>query len=133
MIEEICPTEPQCPDQQKIHDSPAPEPDDNFWLEQGKKMMEESLSVVRKAAKAIMTGLGLLKAFYLGLPGFANFIPKQPCRWQKELFVVPLLLWLVSLYSALSVVITEPLRVNLRSPDNIATNPGRCSCTNSAI
>ncbi len=104
---------------EKIYDSAPPEPDDALWLEQGKKMVESSLTAVRDAAKAIMTGLGLLKSIYLGILGFADFIPEEPAVWLQGLFVAPLLLWLISLYSALGVMMTEQLSVNLHSPDDI--------------
>lgn len=59
-----------------IFDSAPPSPDDNFWLEQGKKMVEDTIPAVREAAKALLTGLGLIQSLYLGLLGFADFIPK---------------------------------------------------------
>ena len=106
-------------EEERIYDSAPPERDDDFWLEQGKKMVGESLTAVREAAKAVMTGLGLLKGIYLGILGFAEFIPKTLPVLLQGLFVVPLLLWLISLYSSLSVMMTEQLVVNLRSPDEI--------------
>src|SRR6185295_1137852 len=86
---------------------PAPEPvytsapseaDDDFWLAQGKLMLSESLATVRSAANALMTALGVLQGIYLGILGFAEFIPKTLSLWQKCLFLVPLIIWLAALY-----------------------------------
>ncbi len=102
-----------------IYDSPPSEPDDEFWLEQGKKMIEESFGSVRDAAKSLITGLGLLKAIYLGILGFADFIPEAMPLAQKSLFIIPLLFWLSALYYCLRVMMTRELNINLHSPDDI--------------
>jgi hypothetical protein len=102
-----------------IYESPSSEPDDEFWLEQGKKMVEDSIGAVRDAAKALITGLGLLKGIYLGILGFARFIPESMSLPLKSFFIVPLLFWLISVYSCLQVMMTKQLEVNLRSPDDI--------------
>jgi hypothetical protein len=106
-------------DGDRIYDSAPPEADDEFWLEQGKKMIEGSIEAAREAAKALMTGLGLLEAIYLGILGFAKFIPESMPLPQKSLFIIPLLLWLISTYSCLEVMMTKKLEINLHSPDNI--------------
>ena len=42
-----------------IFDSAPSNPDDDFWLEHGKKMVGDAITAVREAAKALLTGLGL--------------------------------------------------------------------------
>ena len=103
----------------KIYESPGDEFDDDFWLEHGKKMLEESLPTTRDAAKSLMTGLGLLKAFYLGILGFSEYIPKDMPVAQKSLFFTPLIVWLIALYFSIEAIIPQRLAVNLRSPDDI--------------
>jgi hypothetical protein len=69
-----------------IPDSPRDNPEHLFWLEQGRKMLTDSVSltVVRAAATSLMTGLGAMQAIYIGVLGFADFIPKEmklPTKW----------------------------------------------------
>lgn len=102
-----------------IYDSAPAEPDDDFWLEQGQKMISGSITAVREAAKALMTGLGLLKGIYLGVLGFADYIPKTMPLLHRSLFLLPLLLWVTALYLCLQVMMTTRLDINLHSPDDI--------------
>ncbi len=104
---------------EKIYDSPPSKPSDTFWLAQGEKMLEDSLPSIRSAAKALMTGLGLLKAIYLGILGFSDYIPKDIPIAQKSLFLAPLVCWLVALYFSIEAIIPQRTSINLRSPDDI--------------
>jgi hypothetical protein len=107
-----------------IYDSPASQPDDDFWLDQGRKMVEASLAAVREAAKSLMTGLGLLQGIYLGILGFAEFIPKTMPLLRKGLFIIPLLCWLAALYYGLQVMLTQRLDLYLHSPEDIRQKSG---------
>ena len=102
-----------------IYDSAPAEPDDEFWLEQGKKMVGDSITAVREAAKTLMTGLGLLQGIYLGILGLADYIPATMSLEHKGLFLLPLLFWLTALYHCLQVMMTKRLDINLLSPDDI--------------
>jgi hypothetical protein len=102
-----------------IYPSAPSEPDDDFWLAQGRLMLTESLATVRNAANALMTGLGVLQGIYLGILGFAKFIPEELPLAQKALFIVPLLVWLLSLYFCLEVAMTSRLEVYMHSPEDI--------------
>lgn len=104
---------------EKIYDSGPSKPSDSFWLKQGEKMVEESLASIRGAAKSLMTGLGLLKGIYLGILGFADFVPATLPLPVKGLFILPLLFWLGALYCCLCVMMTKEYEVNLHSPDDI--------------
>lgn len=103
----------------KVYESGPEQPDDDFWLEHGKKMVEESLPAVRDAAKSLMTGLGLIKGIYLAILGFSGLLAKSMSAGVKLLFIAPLLLWLGALYNCIRVMMTQRLDVNLRSPDDI--------------
>ena len=108
------------PDQNEIiYDSPPPAPDDAFWLGQGQKMVTESLAAVRSAATSLISALGVIKAIYLGILGFAEFIPEDWQVWAKGAFILPLLLWLIALYLCVQVVITRKLTIYLHAPENI--------------
>ena len=104
---------------EEVHDSPPSDPLNPFWLDQGKKMLEESLPSIREAAKSLMTGLGLLTSVYLAILGFADFVPKGLAWTYKILFFVPLLFWFLALHSCLSVMMTKEYDINLHSPDDI--------------
>ncbi|HEY9231013.1 MAG TPA: hypothetical protein VIS78_02675 [Blastocatellia bacterium] len=102
-----------------VYASAPSEIDDDFWLEQGRLMLKESLATVRGAANALMTALGVLQGIYLGMLGFANFIPQTLPAAAKLVFFTPLLLWLLALYCCVTVAMTDKLLVNLQSPSDI--------------
>ena len=102
-----------------IYQSAPSEPDDDFWLEQANKLIVESLPALRAAAGSLMTGLGALQGIYLGMLGFAKFVPDTAALWAKTLFIVPLLFWMTGLYQCLKVVKTEELRLFRHSPADI--------------
>lgn len=107
---------------EKIYDSPPTDPEDTFWLEQGRDMARNSFEAVRRAATSLLTGLNLMAGVYLGILGFADYLPKSASLGAKSLFLLPLALWLVAVYHALQVLLTRPLRINLNSPDDIREN-----------
>ena len=106
-------------DNDKIYDSAAAEPDDAFWLARGEKLAADSLPSIREAAKSMLTALALLKAVYLGILGFADFVPKNAPAEAKALFTVPLLCWLAAIYFSVRVMMTKEYALQLRSPDDI--------------
>jgi hypothetical protein len=108
------------PNQQEIvYDSPASEPDDDLWLAHGTKMLEDSVPGVRSAASELIKALGLLQTVYLGILGFAKFIPENMEVYNKALFVVPIVPWVIGTYYCLRVMKTEIVKINLRSPSDI--------------
>ncbi|HEV7842060.1 MAG TPA: hypothetical protein VGO69_00110 [Pyrinomonadaceae bacterium] len=107
-----------------IYDSPASEPDDDLWLAHGAKMLEDSVPGVRSAASELIKALGLLQTVYLGILGFAKFIPESMEVYNKALFVVPLVPWVIAMYYCLRVMKTEIVRINLRSPSDIRETAG---------
>lgn len=102
-----------------VYDSPPGDPDDNFWLDQGKKLLEGSLESVHEAAKALMTGAGVVQGIYLGILGLSDYISKTMPILEKSLYLIPLALWLFSLHAALQVMMTDTHEVNLHSPEEI--------------
>jgi len=103
----------------EIFDSAAPDPQDKIWLAHGKQMLAESLTNVRSAANGLLTALGVLQGIYLGMLGFAKFIPEALAIELKTLFFLPLLLWLASVYFCVGVLMTQKLAINLSSPTDI--------------
>ncbi len=106
-------------DDEKIYDSAAGEPDDAFWLAQGEKLAADSLPSVREAAKSMMTALAFVKAVYLGILGFADFVPKTAPPGATAFFTLPLLCWLAAIYFCVRVMMTKEYALQLRSPDDI--------------
>ena len=104
---------------ERIYDSPASEPDDELWLAHGAKMVEDSVPGVRGAASELIKVLGMLQTVYLGILGFAKFIPEDMEVYNKALFIVPLVPWVFATYYCLRVLKTEIIRINLRSPSDI--------------
>jgi hypothetical protein len=104
---------------EKIFDSPASDPEDDFWLEHGRQMVTESLPAIRSAANAMIMTVGVMEAIYMGILGFGEFIPTNLPFLQKIVFAIPLLIWLVSIYCCLGVVMTHKLDVYLHSPEDI--------------
>lgn len=104
---------------EKIFDSPASDPEDDFWLEHGRQMVTESLPAVRSAANALIMAIGVMEAIYMGILGFGEFIPTDLPFLQKIIFALPLLIWLGSIYCCIGVVMTRELQVYLYSPEDI--------------
>lgn len=104
-----------------IFDSQPSDPEDAIWLEQGKLMLTESLESVRSAANGLLTALSLLEAIYLGIIGFADFLPKDCPITVTMLFFTPLLLWLVSIYFCVLVLLTKRFEIRLHAPHEIKT------------
>lgn len=110
---------PQADDE--IFDSPPSDPEDAIWLEQGKLMLTESMESMRSAANGLLTALGLLETIYLGIIGFAKFIPETCPLTTQMLFFIPLLLWLLAIYFCVLVLLTKRLEIRLLAPREIKT------------
>jgi hypothetical protein len=104
--------------QEKIYESGPGRPDDEFWLAQGRKMVEDSLPAVREAAKALMTGLGVLQGIYVAILGFGDYA-KHMSPPAAVVFALPLVAWLFALHGCLSVMKTKESTLNLFSPEEI--------------
>jgi len=107
--------------QEKIYDSGPAHPDDDFWLGQGRKMVEDSLPAVREAAKALMTGLGVLQGIYVAILGFGEVAKKL--SWDVAGFMaLPLVAWMVALLFCLRVMMTRRYEIHLHAPESIRDN-----------
>jgi hypothetical protein len=104
---------------EKIYPSPPSEPDDEFWLAEGKRMVTESLYSVRNAASALIAALGILQGVYLAVLGFGEKQLNGLSFLQQAQFIAPVLLWLVSFYLCLAVVMTKKLAVFTNSPSDV--------------
>lgn len=109
---------PETPEE-KIYDGAPSESEDDVWLAHGGKMLDDSVPGVRSAASELIKALGLLQSVYLGILGFAKFIPENLDVWKKAFFIIPIIPWVVATYFCLRVMKTEILDINLRSPSDI--------------
>lgn len=106
-------------DNEVIYDSPPSEADDDVWLAHGAKMLEDSVPSVRSAAGELIKALGMLQTVYMGILGFAKFIPENMEVYNKALFIIPIVPWVIATYYCLRVMKTEIVTINLRSPSDI--------------
>ena len=97
---------------------PTP-PDADLWLEYGRKLVTDAPASLRGAATSLMTGLGALQGIYLGILGFAKFIPENIDTVLKLIFVLPLFAWTGALYLCLKVLMTSVSELNLNSPSEL--------------
>lgn len=111
--------EPAPHDLPDFGDSPPPKPDDDLWLEYGRKMVQDGPAAIRSAATSLMTGLSALQGIYLGILGFAKFVPDDTNVGMKTVYVLPLLFWIVALFLCLRVMMTDAANVNLNAPDQL--------------
>lgn len=108
-----------------LGDSPPTPPDADLWLEYGRKLVNDAPASLRGAATSLMTGLGALQGIYLGILGFAKFIPETIDVRLKLLLVAPLVLWMLALYHCLKALITDVSDVNLNSPSDLREDYAR--------
>ena len=106
-----------------VFESAPAQPDDEFWLDQGRKMLSEASKSVESVANSLITVLGVILGFiqgvYLALIGFAKIIPSNLSIWSKILFVIPLVLWLIALFACIRVALPRRVVLNPYSPDDI--------------
>lgn len=108
-----------------LGDSPPTPPDADLWLEYGRKLVQDAPAALRGAATSLMTGLGALQGIYLGILGFAKFIPETIDVRLKLLLIAPLLLWMLALYHCLKVLMTDVSEVHLNSPSDLRDDYAR--------
>jgi hypothetical protein len=109
----------------ELGDSPPTPPDADLWLEYGRKLVNDAPASLRGAATSLMTGLSALQGIYLGILGFAKFIPETIDVWLKLLLVAPLVLWMLALYHCLKALMTDVSEVNLNSPSDLREDYAR--------
>ncbi|MHC4156279.1 MAG: hypothetical protein ACYST6_15350 [Planctomycetota bacterium] len=93
----------------------------DFWLEQGRRILSSYITAIQAAARGLIIALGLLEAAYLAILAFSHCTPKSMPFIQKSLFMTPLLFWLAALYYCLRILMFEHYDINLRSPSDIRT------------
>jgi len=105
-------------EEERIYDSPPSDPDADFWLGQGEKAVEASLPAAREAAKALMTGLGVLQGIYVAILGFGE-TAKNLTKTGALVAALPLVAWMAALCCCLCVMMTDAHQIHLHSPESI--------------
>ncbi|MDF0590108.1 hypothetical protein [Candidatus Methanocrinis natronophilus] len=95
---------------------------DRFWLETARGAAKESVAALEEAAKQLISVTSLLQAIYFAAISFSDLkgalAAEGEIRWALVLlFVLPVVLWLLSLSYAVLVFKPESYRTNLSSPD----------------
>lgn len=101
-----------------IYDSPHSEPDDDFWLAHGVKILEDSMPSLRNSASELIKSIGMLITVYLAILGFAKS-PESMNVYNKTLFSLPIIPWVIGTYCCLRVVKPKVTEINLHSPTDI--------------
>jgi hypothetical protein len=94
----------------------VPNPALKFWREVGQELVKGSIQSSEEAAKQIIAVSGILEGLYFHAIAFSDL----RCRlvgWQIVVYLLPLVLWLASLGSALLVFLPRPYRLNISSSD----------------
>lgn len=102
-----------------IFESALPELGDDFWLEQGKNLFENTVNSLNEAAKLFITGIGLMKGIYLGILGFSDVVANAVTQQNKFILIVPFLCWILSLFYALRVIVLQREKMFIFSPEDI--------------
>ena len=98
-------------------------PLDHFWLDAARNVAKESAASLEEAAKQLIGITSLSQGIYFAAisfsdvkKGLAQFSGQQ--QWMMvAALIVPLLLWIVSLWFAIRVFKPETYKTNLDSPD----------------
>jgi ethanolamine utilization microcompartment shell protein EutS len=86
-----------------------------FWREFGKNLVQGSILAVEESAKQVVNVNGVLIGFYSGTIVLSEMRNQNPPVWQLVLFLSPILFWLLSLMTALSIFWTGRFKINLES------------------
>ncbi len=95
--------------------------DDQFWLEQGRELVKNSIGSIEGAAKQLITLLTAMKGIYLAAIAFSEFTKnlKGAFAWQHIVLIAPLVCWLIALRTALDVYRSREYGLRLNEPETI--------------
>lgn len=100
--------------EEEIHFVPAePNP---FWKKNAEKLVGESISVVEDTAKQFVVVTGLLQGIYFHAIAFSDM--KGAEGYSILIYLVPLVLWLLSLIFAVMVLLRKRYEININSTSN---------------
>ena len=93
--------------------------EDEFWMEQGKELLKNSIGAIESAGKQLITLLTTIKGIYLGAVAYSQFVKGDSADWEHIVLIVPLIFWLIALRTALDVFRTKSYEIHLNQPEEI--------------
>jgi hypothetical protein len=103
---------------QVIEGEPITE-EDEFWMEQGKELLKNSIEAIESAGKQLITLLTTIKGVYLGAVAYSQFVKSESADWEHIILILPLIFWLIALRTALDVFRTKSYEMHLNQPEEI--------------
>lgn len=98
--------------------------EDILWLEMGKSVVKDAVHRVEEAAKQLISITSALQAIYFAAISFSDlkkaFVMQDLYGWiLVALFVLPIVIWLISLAFAVNVLVPVRREMIYNSPDNM--------------
>ena len=93
--------------------------DDKFWLKQMQELTASSVKSIEEAGKQIIGMITVMQGIYAAVLAFSGIkeIPKANILVALA-YILPIFLWLISLFFALRVFMTRKYRYYSNSPDS---------------
>jgi len=93
-----------------------PSSTDIFWRDTLRRVVHESIGRIEGASRQIIAITSFLEGIYFAAISFSE-VRGALSGWTVGLFLLPIALWLVSLFFAIRVFVPRLYETNLRSPD----------------
>jgi hypothetical protein len=94
---------------------------DRFWLEIMRGFFKDAIDSIEGAARQLISVLTLLEGIYFAAISFSDIRTAMSGGYESAgltlLFILPVVLWLVSLSYAVAVFTPEAYQTNISSPD----------------
>jgi hypothetical protein len=94
----------------------APNPALGFWREMGQDLVKGSVKSTEEAGKQIIAGASILEALYFHAITYSD-LRGNLTGWQVVVYLVPIVLWLASLWFAVSIFYPRFYTMNISSSD----------------
>lgn len=94
----------------------APNPALKFWREMGQEMVKDSIKSTEEAGKQIIGITGILEGLYFHAITYSD-LQGSLTWWQVGIYLLPIVLWLASLWFALSIFFPHRYATNISSSD----------------
>jgi len=84
----------------------------DFWRENGRDIVKQSIESLDQAAKQILTVAGILEGLYFNAIAFSD-LRGQVDGWLLGVYVAPIILLLITIFASLTVFLPETYRINM--------------------
>jgi hypothetical protein len=100
---------------EKPSDGPILEENRNFWRENARTVLTESIKSIEETARQIIVANGILEGLYFHAVTFSNIRGNQITFGILLIYLMPLVLWLISISTAMLVFFPRIYVTNLNS------------------